>query len=220
MKTVQEYLALPYMMTVRWDEESSLFVARVKEIPSCSAHGETRAAALEMLEENLEDWITVCLEDGDAIPIPEDSGALPSGKWLQRVPRSLHKKLVEAADYEGVSLNQFVSTCLAEAIGEKRGLQQDQPAMKTTVSTLHYFQSKYAVADDIEKASLTERGYAAAPESIWFSPQGSPQFEEGFLDILQSSCAALPAVGTNSRENKKGDVKNNEKQAQKTTFHH
>ncbi len=43
----------------------------------------------------------------------------PSGKWVQRVPRSLYLKLTVLAKAEGVSLNQFVTAVLAEAAGKK-----------------------------------------------------------------------------------------------------
>ena len=43
---------------------------------------------------------------------------LPSGKWVQRVPRSLHKRLVEVAKKEGVSLNSLVQTYLGMAVGQ------------------------------------------------------------------------------------------------------
>jgi antitoxin HicB len=45
---------------------------------------------------------------------------LPSGKWVQRVPRSLHLKLILLARAEGVSLNHLVVSFLAEMVGRKR----------------------------------------------------------------------------------------------------
>lgn len=51
---------------------------------------------------------------------PEPARELPSGKWVQRVPRSLHLELTRLAKIEGVSLNQLVVAILAEAVGGKR----------------------------------------------------------------------------------------------------
>ena len=48
---------------------------------------------------------------------PED---LPSGKWLQRVPRTLHRDLIRLAERERVSLNQLVTALLSEAVGARR----------------------------------------------------------------------------------------------------
>lgn len=36
---------------------------------------------------------------------------------MVRVPRSLHRQLAEAAEREGVSLNQFVNVALGMAVG-------------------------------------------------------------------------------------------------------
>jgi hypothetical protein len=41
----------------------------------------------------------------------------PSGKWVQRVPRSLHAKLILLARAEGVSMNHLVIAALSEWIG-------------------------------------------------------------------------------------------------------
>jgi len=43
-----------------------------------------------------------------------------SGRILLRTPSSLHRRLVELAGQEGVSLNQLLNTILAEALGARR----------------------------------------------------------------------------------------------------
>jgi hypothetical protein len=43
-----------------------------------------------------------------------------SGKWVQRVPRSLHAKLAKQAKREHVSLNTLVVSILSEAMGLKQ----------------------------------------------------------------------------------------------------
>ena len=60
-------------------------------------------------------WLEESLAAGHLIPEPEDEEPLPSGKWVQRVPRSLHRQLVKAAKREGVSLNQLVTSMLSQA---------------------------------------------------------------------------------------------------------
>jgi antitoxin HicB len=118
-KNLDYYRSLPYGITLRKDEEDD-WVARVEELPGCTAHGGTQAEALEKLDEVKTAWIEDAIESGDRIPEPKIEEGLPSGKWLQRVPRSLHKGLSEMAQREGVSLNQFVTTVLAEALGARR----------------------------------------------------------------------------------------------------
>ena len=63
--------------------------------------------------------------------IPQPSYRMPdteppmSGKFVQRVPKSIHAKLAALARQEGVSLNTLVLTFIAEGLGmreEKRNV--------------------------------------------------------------------------------------------------
>ncbi len=114
-KDLAYYEALPYSIVVRKDEDGD-FVARIQELPGCIAHGETEASAIEHLRSMQRLWLEDALSSGDAIPEPEDDAALPSGKWVQRVPRKLHRDLVRLALREKVSLNQLVTSMLSEAL--------------------------------------------------------------------------------------------------------
>jgi antitoxin HicB len=116
---IEYYLDLPYTVILRRDSEGD-WVSRIDELEGCVAHGSTQADALQNLEEAKHLWIEDALEAGDNIPVPSQEPDLPSGKWLQRTPRSLHKKLSDLSKREGVSLNQLVATILAEAVGNRR----------------------------------------------------------------------------------------------------
>lgn len=118
-KKLREYMQLPYSVVLKRDEEGDI-IARVKELEGCVADGQDAMEALGHLETMKQLWLTAALKAGREIPLPEDEDdVLPSGKWLTRVPRTLHKKLVALANREGVSLNQLVAVILAEAVGEK-----------------------------------------------------------------------------------------------------
>jgi antitoxin HicB len=113
------YKTLPYTVILRLDEDGD-YIARIDEFPGCIAHGKTQQEALENVNEVKELWIADCLERNDPIPEPVSEQGLPSGKWVQRVPRSLHRKLVDLAKREKVSLNQLVTSVLAEAVGVRQ----------------------------------------------------------------------------------------------------
>lgn len=125
MSDLAKYLELPYTLTLRRDSEGD-FVGRVVELPGCSAHGKTPQEALENLDEAKALWIQDCVENGNPVPLPEEEAALPSGKWLQRVPRRLHRKLQTLSRKEGVSFNQYVTALLAEAVGERNAAGGEQ----------------------------------------------------------------------------------------------
>jgi antitoxin HicB len=114
-KNLSYYESLPYTVVVRRDEEGD-FVARTQELPGCIAHGESEAVAIEQLRSMQKLWLEDALSAGDLIPEPEAEEDLPSGKWVQRVPRKLHRDLVREAQRENVSLNQLVTSMLSEAL--------------------------------------------------------------------------------------------------------
>ncbi len=54
----------------------------------------------------------------------EQSKPGPSGRLLLRMPKTLHAELTRAAEREGVSLNQFITSALSSIVGlggEDRG---------------------------------------------------------------------------------------------------
>ena len=134
LRRLNDYLKLPYTVVLRPDEDG-VWIARVEELQGCVAHGNTQAEALLVVEEMKTAWIEDALEAGDPIPKPEPEEDLPSGKWLQRVPRTLHKKLAELAKKEQVSLNQLVTSMLAEAIGSKSETKRVSRSVHAGVST-------------------------------------------------------------------------------------
>ena len=114
-KNLEYYLNLPYTIELTPDPEDGGWVVSVKELPGCLSQGDTIEEAMEMIRDAMSGWIEVCLEDGVPIPEPRSDEQF-SGKFQVRVPRSLHRKLVETANTEGVSLNQFINVALAEAL--------------------------------------------------------------------------------------------------------
>ncbi len=117
-KQLTEHMKLPYTVVLRPDEDGDV-VASVQELEGCVAHGANDAEALKNLATVKRMWLTAALNAGKQIPVPQcGDDELPSGKWVQRVPRTLHKRLVEIAKIEGVSLNSLVQTYLGLAVGQ------------------------------------------------------------------------------------------------------
>lgn len=74
---------------------------------------------IQRIEDAMRAWIETALEDGQPIAEPRQHTEY-SGKFVLRVSRTLHRQLVEAAEAEGVSLNQLCSTLLAQAVGSTK----------------------------------------------------------------------------------------------------
>lgn len=58
----------------------------------------------------------VAYEDDVDIPLPK-SEKLYSGKFVLRIPRSLHRTIDELAQEEGVSLNSLLIQLVSESLG-------------------------------------------------------------------------------------------------------
>lgn len=110
-KDLKYYLSLPYTIQITREDETTWF-ARVVELPGCMTEGDSPEEAADMIQNALAAWLEIALEDGRAIPEPQKTEAY-SGRFVVRVPRTLHQQLVEAAAQEGVSLNQFINVTLA-----------------------------------------------------------------------------------------------------------
>jgi antitoxin HicB len=112
---IKAVLARPYTRELIKNEDGTWF-ARIVEFPGCVTEGETAGEALENLEDAMAAWVEVKIEDGDSIPAPLNTDQY-SGKFLMRVPKTLHRELARRADLEGVSLNQFALSALSRCIG-------------------------------------------------------------------------------------------------------
>ena len=111
MRTVSEYLDLPYHRVIQPDE-SGFWSAHVLEFDSVFSEGETAAEAAANLGMAMGLWIEHELAQGR--PIPEPWGSTTrSGDFRLRMPRSLHTRAATRAKIEGVSLNHLVVTALA-----------------------------------------------------------------------------------------------------------
>ena len=101
-----------YPKLLRWSQEDSAWIAEVPDLPGCAADGETEADAIRAADEAARLWIEVATDQGREIPPPSDP-ATASGKFIVRVPKTLHHRLQLLAQHEGVSLNQLVVSLLA-----------------------------------------------------------------------------------------------------------
>lgn len=116
---VYDYLRQPYARIIIPEEDGS-YRGEIMEFPGCISSGDDPSSTLESLEGVAMAWLTAALENGQPIPDPVELSNDFSGRFVLRIPKSLHKKATWCAEREGVSLNQFISYSLAETVGERR----------------------------------------------------------------------------------------------------
>jgi predicted RNase H-like HicB family nuclease len=107
-KKVTSYLELPYNIIIRHivDESGNYYLATVLEFDGCMSDGATYQEAFENIREAMAGWIETKLTAGFPVPSPIGNETY-SGKFLVRLPKTLHARLAIEAEKEGVSLNQY-----------------------------------------------------------------------------------------------------------------
>lgn len=96
--------------------EGSGYMIEFPDLPGCISDGETIEEAMINGNDAITCWVDAAKHAKRVIPKPGEYEK-QSGKWVQRVPKSIHLRLVAKAEEEGVSLNTLVITLLAEALG-------------------------------------------------------------------------------------------------------
>lgn len=99
-------------------DEGGGWLITFPDLPGCMSDGESPEEAVANGRDALAAWIAAAREAGREVPRP---GELPSGKFVARIPRSLHARLSARAKQEGVSMNALVSAFLAESLGRRDG---------------------------------------------------------------------------------------------------
>lgn len=113
--------------------EGGGYLISFPDLPGCISDGETISDAVRHGKQAFESWMSVRLHD--RLPVPEPSRGEErtldgySGRFVQRIPRSLHAELASRADAEGVSLNSLVLALIANGLGRLRNANPDREGM-------------------------------------------------------------------------------------------
>ena len=133
MRTMERIHVQYYSRHVYFDAEEQEYVALCSEFPHLSAFGESPGEALAELDIALEGAIDVHRDEGWPIPeplAPTEVEGLPSGKFVARLPKTLHARLVRAAKNEGVSLNSLVISMLSAGLAANTAQARPRPVAR------------------------------------------------------------------------------------------
>ncbi len=117
MKDLTQY---PFEIRPLTKEEGGGFLISFPDFAECISDGETPDEAIQNGMDALRETIAALEDMGFPIPEPGKGGSY-SGKFIQRVPKSLHAHLAIRAKQEGVSMNALVTAFLAESLGKREG---------------------------------------------------------------------------------------------------
>ena len=116
-----------YTLTIRKENVDGdiLFVGRVAELQDVIAYEESYEEAHSILLDAISSLKQIAGEQNRTFPAPFETEDEYSGRVTLRFTKSLHKSASVMAEREGVSLNQFLNTIVAEAVGERKVKVQD-----------------------------------------------------------------------------------------------
>jgi len=114
-----------YNITVRkglFDGELC-FEARVAELPDVAEYADSFEEAYVLAIDTIEVTTEVFAAQGKAMPAPMVPADEYSGRVTLRLAKSLHRSLTQAADKEGVSLNQHLTNILNYYAGYAQAIE-------------------------------------------------------------------------------------------------
>lgn len=103
-------------------EDGGGFMITFPDLPGCMSDGATEAEAVVNGKDAFKSWVAARTDADKKIPAPfyrPDTVPEVSGKFVTRLPKSVHAKLTERAKAEGVSLNTLVVALVAEGLGRR-----------------------------------------------------------------------------------------------------
>ncbi len=106
-KSLQDYLAMEYPFNVVADPDGG-YVIVFPDLPGCLTQIENLDEIGPMADEIRRLWIETEFDRGYEIPLPSFPEEY-SGRFVLRIPPSLHRTLAERAKREKMSLNQYVT---------------------------------------------------------------------------------------------------------------
>lgn len=109
---------MEYPFQVIADPEGG-YVIVFPDLPGCLTQVDGIDEIGPMAEDARRAWIKTAFDHGMEIPLPSYPEEY-SGKFNVRIPRSLHRELVQAAEREGISLNQYVTMLLARGDAQRQ----------------------------------------------------------------------------------------------------
>ncbi|MBI2852913.1 MAG: toxin-antitoxin system HicB family antitoxin, partial [Chloroflexi bacterium] len=94
------------------------YVAGYLELPDLTMTGSTPEEAIKELRLEAPEWFELNIKSGYKIPLPSKPSKY-SGRINFRMPKRLHAKVAALAQREGVSLNQYLLSAVAQAAGDE-----------------------------------------------------------------------------------------------------
>ena len=106
----------PFEVRPLTESEGGGYLISFPDFAECISDGDSVEEAIENGRDALK--ATIAALKAKKVPVPApNSGGVASGKFVARVPKTVHAQLATRAKAEGVSLNALVLTFIAQGLG-------------------------------------------------------------------------------------------------------
>lgn len=111
-------MTVEYPFTIRplSKKEGGGYLIEFPDLPGCVSDGETIEQAIENGKDAVKCWLAAAKKSNKAAI---NKSEMTIGKWVQRVPKTLHTRLTLKAKDEGISLNTLVISMISEVLGRR-----------------------------------------------------------------------------------------------------
>jgi antitoxin HicB len=106
----------PFEVRPLSQDDGGGFLIAFPDFAECISDGDTVEEAIANGRDALKATVAALKARGLPVPAPNSGGAA-SGKFVARVPKTIHARLATRARAEGVSLNALVLTFIAQGLG-------------------------------------------------------------------------------------------------------
>lgn len=178
---LDHYLSLQYRIELVEDEGA--WVASNPDLPGCASFGPDPGAAVRNLAEVRRLWLQGQIESGNKVPEPAEEERY-SGKFVLRIPKSMHRLAEMRAREEGVSLNALITNILAGALNY--GGQSSNLAARPAHAHGDLWHRIFISTEHVRDWPSAEA--KTAPHDVW---SGASVFVDNFASRLSTHYKAV-----------------------------
>ncbi|WP_080756479.1 toxin-antitoxin system HicB family antitoxin [Aeromonas hydrophila] len=169
-----------YTVSVRMEsvDGERLYVARIQELPDVEEYADTPEFARELALDTIATMYDICQEKGLAFPLPNVAQAPEaSGRVTLRLAKSIHAAAIQRAQFEGISLNQYMSNAISSAITKADSFDVAKHALAEIFESFNEENTKASKALDIHYRVLSHYQKLSDSEMELKSIYGAPARE-------------------------------------------
>ncbi|MBE8733890.1 toxin-antitoxin system HicB family antitoxin [Aeromonas veronii] len=146
-----------YTVSVRMEsvDGKRLYVARIQELPDVEEYADTPEFARELALDSVATIYEICQEKGLSFPLP-NIAQVPeaSGRVTLRLAKSIHAAAIHRAQLEGISLNQYMSNAISNALTKEDSLDIAKAALTEIFDEFNHAYDQVGMVREVSSEAL------------------------------------------------------------------